>query len=228
MSGSIGAMSGASPGHSGAPRLNVLEQALRDQKQTRRDCAVKVPDVAPMNSCAAVQRSECTSACRPSCLHRSSAPHRLFERPPCKHTELKFRLVCESAGPGNSMASGGAPQASGGPAVSGSIAAPSDSNPGSQVTPNNGGQQLSAGMQTPGSVRNGGKAGFFTPGRSSAYNVSNSQGGVPRTPHTGPGRRDLGAGVRHLWNLQNTPGSGEPSNSFSMGSEVRTEQPAAC
>lgn len=86
---------------------------------------------------------------------------------------------------------------------------------GSMVTPQAPRPNLAALQQTPsaGGMLASARKGFFTPGRSGA-----SHSIAASTPQrTGPGRRDLGAGALHLWNVQhNTPGTAARTNSDSL------------
>lgn len=60
--------------------------------------------------------------------------------------------------------------------------------------------------------------GFFTPSRS-GLTASKGQDATPQ--HARTGRRDLGAGTLHLWNIQQTPATPSSSGAFGVDGDVR-------
>lgn len=61
--------------------------------------------------------------------------------------------------------------------------------------------------------------GFFTPSRSG---LSGSKGQDATPQHARTGRRDLGAGTLHLWNIQQTPATPSSSGAFGVDGDVRS------
>lgn len=59
--------------------------------------------------------------------------------------------------------------------------------------------------------------GFFTPSRSG---LSGPKGSDATPQHARTGRRDLGAGALHLWNIQQTPATPSTSGISAMDGDV--------
>lgn len=67
--------------------------------------------------------------------------------------------------------------------------------------------------------------GFFTPSRSGLSGANRTD---PAQQHARTGRRDLGAGTLHLWNIQQTPTTPSTSGLSAMDGDVRSSALLQC